>query len=194
MARRRRITRKRRRSPLRRVLRRRRRRGRAHNPGRRRNGGSLFSRSWGKISTTLGGLAFFQQITEKDLIGTENMPIADKAKVFINSVTGRLFGIGVAPGIGHSPQTFNFAGIFNKWTGLGAGLWAIGHIPLNIPHKGKAKTLGKALLTGGILGGFFDAPDDKGIISATNFQFASQHTARPATMMTLSTQTASTLK
>ena len=119
------------------------------------------------------------------------MPIADKAKVFINSVTGRLFGIGVAPGIGHPPQTFNFAGIFNKWTGLGAGLWAIGHIPLNIPHKGKAKTLGKALLTGGILGGFFDAPDNQ---TSTNFQFASQQTTRPTAMMNYSHETASTLK
>ena len=110
------------------------------------------------------------------------MPIADKAKVFINSVTGRLFGIGVAPGVGHPPQTFNFAGIFNKWTGLGAGLWAIGHIPLNIPHKGKAKTLGKALLTGGILGGFFDAPANQ--TSHTNFQFPSRQTAKMISPLT----------
>ncbi len=121
------------------------------------------------------------------------MPIGDKAKVFLNSVTGRLFGIGVVPGMGHPNQTFNFAGIFNKWTGLGAGLWAIGHVPLGIPHKGKAKTLGKALLTGGILGGFFDAPANEGTTSH-NFQFPRQSTARPNSMMTITQETASSLR
>ena len=90
------------------------------------------------------------------------MKYASKAKLFINSVTGRLFGIGIAPDAPKFPQTFNFAGIFNKWSGLGAGLWAYGKISPIGPHRGKAGTLGKALLTGGILGGFFDAPDSGG--------------------------------
>ena len=127
----------------------------------RKRAGGMFSKSWGKISTGIATLAFFQQLTEKDMHGTENMDVAGKAKVFINTVTGRLFGIGVVPGMSHPPQTFNFAGIFNKWTGLGAGLYLYGKASPFGPHKGKAGTLGKALLTGGILGGFFDAPGDR---------------------------------
>lgn len=144
----------------RRVLRRRR-----AAPKRRRSGGrrkkihakakGILNKSWGKISTTLGGLAFFQQLTEADMQSARSGDITTKAKTFINSVTGRLFGVGVVPDTPTPPQTFNFGGIFNKWTGLGAGLWLLGHVPIGIPHKAKAKTLGKNLLTGGILGGFF---------------------------------------
>ncbi len=124
------------------------------------------------------------------------MPIADKAKVFINTVTGRLLGIGIVPGMAHPPQTFNFAGIFNKWTGLGAALFAYGRISPMGPHRGKAGTLGKALLTGGILGGFFDAPGD-GMPGATaqSHTFATSHnTIRSPQALTLTTATRSSLR
>jgi len=125
----------------------------------KRKNGSMFSKSWGKISTAIGGLAFAQQVTNSDMHGTENMDVSDKAKVFLNSMTGRIFGVGVVPNLGHPQQTFNFGGIFNKWTGLGAGLWLLAKQPIGIPHKGKAGTLGKALLTSGVIGGFF-SPDN----------------------------------
>jgi len=115
----------------------------------------MFGKSWGKISTAIGGLAFAQQVTGADMHGTENMDISDKAKVFINSLSGRILGVGVVPNLGHPSQTFNFGGIFNKWTGLGAGLWLLAKQPIGIPHKGKAGTLGRSLLTSGIIGGFF---------------------------------------
>lgn len=126
--------------------------------------------------------------------GTANMPIADKAKVFINTVTGRLLGIGVVPGMAHPPQTFNFAGIFNKWTGLGAGLFLYGKVSPMGPHRGKAGTLGKALLTGGILGGFFDAPSTQGTTAtAQSFSFHNVQ-ANTVPMNSLTVTTRSTLR
>jgi len=137
-----------RRSPVRRIRRRgnpvRRRRTTRRATGKtRRNGGGMFARSWGKISTALGGLAFLQQVSGQDMTNAQNLPIGDKAKVLINSLTGRIFGIGVVPGLNAPPQTLNFAGIFNKWSGLGAGLWLLAKQPIGIPHKGKAGRLGK---------------------------------------------------
>ena len=58
----------------------------------------MFARSWGKISTAIGGLAFLQQVSGQDMTNAQNLPIGDKAKVLINSLTGRIFGIGVVPG------------------------------------------------------------------------------------------------
>lgn len=123
---------------------------------------SGISRQWGKIATTLGGLAFFQQLTEKDMGALQNSPLDQKVKGFLNSVTGRLFGITPIDGPNKGiPQTINLGGIFNKWSGLGLGAWLYGQVPVSLPHKGKAKTLGKSLLTGGVLGGLFDAPDNQ---------------------------------
>jgi len=46
--------------------------------------------------------------------------------------------------------------IFNKWSGIGGASWIYGMLPIKqLPHKGKAKTLGKNLLTAGILSGLF---------------------------------------
>ena len=114
------------------------------------------SRSWGKISTAIGGLAFLQQVSGEDMHNAQNLPIGDKAKVLVNSLTGRIFGVGIVPGLNAPPQTFNFGGIFNKWSGIGAASFIYGLLPLKqLPHKGKAKTLGKNLLTAGILSGLF---------------------------------------
>ena len=115
----------------------------------------MFSRSWGKISAAIGGLALLQQVSGEDMHAAQNLPIGDKAKVLVNSLSGRIFGIGVVPGLNSPPQTFNFGGIFNKWSGLGAGLWLLSKQPIGLPHKGKAGRLGKSLLTAGVLGGFF---------------------------------------
>ena len=115
----------------------------------------MFSRSWGKISSAIGGLAFLQQVSGEDMHAAQNLPIGDKAKVLVNSLTGRIFGVGVVPGLNSPPQTFNFGGIVNKWSGLGDGLWLLSKQPIGLPHKGKAGRLGKSLLTAGVLGGFF---------------------------------------
>ena len=43
--------------------------------------------------------------------------------------------------------------------GLGALLYGVVPVKM-LPHKSKAKTLGKSLLTAGIIGGLFDAPSN----------------------------------
>jgi len=83
-------------------------------------------------------------------------PIATRAQNFINSLSGRITGYNPFPQTGTVPQTISIDGIFNKWSGIGLGSWIYGMIPMKqLPHKAKAKTLGKALLSGGILGGLF---------------------------------------
>ncbi len=56
-------------------------------------------------------------------------------------------------------QTLNLDGAFNKFTGIGLASLLYGSLPLKmLPHRGKAKTLGKRIATAGFLGGIFDAP------------------------------------
>ena len=117
--------------------------------------------SWSKISTGAGALAFLQQVTSKDMQHSAGQPIGTRAQNFINSLSGRITGYNPFPQSsgGNIPQTINLEGIFNKWSGIGLGAWLYGQVPVRqLPHKGKAKTLGKSLLTGGILGGLFDNP------------------------------------
>ena len=117
--------------------------------------------NWKKISTAAGVLAGVQQLTNKDMTHTAGMPIATKAQAFINSIVGRTTGYNPFPAAsgGQIPQTINPNGMFNKWSGIGAASLLYSVIPVKmLPHRSKAKTLGKAMLTGGILGGLFDAP------------------------------------
>jgi len=54
------------------------------------------------------------------------------------------------------PVEDSIDGIFNKWSGIGLSSFVYGMLPIKqLPHKGKAKTLGKSLLTAGILSGIF---------------------------------------
>jgi len=113
--------------------------------------------SWSKISAGAGALAFLQTVTQTDMAGTTALPVGDKAKVFLNSLSGRITGYN--PFGGSVPQTVNIGGVFNKWSGIGLGAILYGMVPArSLPHKGKAKTLGKSLLSAGILGGIFSAP------------------------------------
>ena len=119
--------------------------------------------NWKKISTTAGVLAGLQQLTNKDMTHTAGMPIATKAQAFINSIVGRTTGYNPFPTAsgGKIPQTINPNGMFNKWSGIGLGALLYGVVPVKmLPHKAKAKTLGKALVTAGIIGGLFDAPSN----------------------------------
>ena len=111
-----------------------------------------------------GVLAFFSQLTGKDRAAGAYPALAtttDKAKIFANNVFGRI--IGFQPFTAQSNpafvQTINLDGAVNKFTGIGLGALIYGALPFRmLPHKGKAKTLGKRLLTAGVLGGIFDAP------------------------------------
>ena len=85
-------------------------------------------------------------------------PIGSRAQNFVNSLSGRITGYTpFKSAAGASiPQTISIDGMFNKWSGIGLGTLIYSMVPIKmLPHKGKAKTLGKSLLTGGILGGLF---------------------------------------
>jgi len=144
---------RRRRARTRTVTRRRRR-----NP-KKRVGKSIQS-NWKKISTGAGALAFLSQVTGSDMAASAGQPIATRAQGFINSLVGIISGYNPFPAAtgGAVPQTISIDSIFNKWSGIGLGTWLYGMIPVKqLPHKGKAKTLGKALLSGGVLGGLFSS-------------------------------------
>ena len=139
----------------------RRRRARTRTVTRRRRNvkkrvGKSIQSNWKKISTGAGALAFLSQVTGSDMSASAGQPIATRAQNFINSLSGRITGYNPFPQTGTVPQTISIDGIFNKWSGIGLGSWIYGMIPVKqLPHKAKAKTLGKALLSGGVLGGLF---------------------------------------
>ena len=143
-------------------------RRRRRNP-KKRVGKSIQS-NWKKISTGAGALAFLSQVTGSDMAASAGQPIATRAQNFINSLSGRITGYNPFPQTGTVPQTISIDSIFNKWSGIGLGTWLYGMIPVTqLPHKGKAKTLGKALLSGGVLGGLFSPgnPHNTNLISST---------------------------
>ena len=125
---------------------------------------------WGKISKGAGVLAALSQITGTDMSASAGQPIGARAQNFINSLSGRITGYTpFKSAAGASiPQTISIDGMFNKWSGIGLGTLIYSMVPIKmLPHKGKAKTLGKSLLTGGILGGLFSTgnPHNTNLIS-----------------------------
>ena len=125
--------------------------------------GRLRPRSvWSQVSNLAGGLVFFSQLTQKDREAGvyNNQSMGDKAKTFANNVVGRVIGFNVFSDAPKFQQTFNLDGAFNKFTGIGIASILYGSLPLKfLPHRGKAKTLGKRIATAGFLGGIFDAPE-----------------------------------
>ena len=129
---------------------------------RRRNAKKRIGRTvksqWGKISKGAGVLAALSQITGTDMSASAGQPIGSRAQNFVNSLSGRITGytpFKSATGA-NIPQTISIDGMFNKWSGIGLGTLIYSMVPIKmLPHRGKAKTLGKSILTGGILGGLF---------------------------------------
>ena len=153
-----------------------RRKKRAKTKRRRRNAKKRVARTvqsqWGKISKGAGVLAALSQITGADMSASAGQPIGSRAQNFINSLSGRITGfIPFKNGAGANiPQTISIDGMFNKWSGIGLGTLIYSMVPIKmLPHKGKAKTLGKSLLTGGILGGLFSTgnPHNTNLISSS---------------------------
>ena len=126
-------------------------------PSRKKVGKSIGSQ-WGKISKGAGVLAFLSNVTGSDMSASAGQPIGARAQNFGNSLLGRISGytpFKIAAGA-DIPQTIGIDGIFNKWSGIGLSSLVYGMLPVKmLPHKGKAKTLGKSLLTAGILSGIF---------------------------------------
>jgi len=126
-------------------------------PSRKKVSKSIGSQ-WGKISKGAGILAFLSNVTGSDMTASAGQPIGARAQNFGNSLLGRITGYTPfknAPGA-NTPQTIGIDGIFNKWSGIGLSSWIYGMLPVRqLPHKGKAKTLGKSLLSAGVLSGLF---------------------------------------
>ena len=131
---------------------------------RRRNATKKVSRGiksqWTKISSGAGILAGLANITGGDMAQSSGMPIAMRAKNFSNSLIGRVTGFVPfkdAPGANVTQQV-SIDGMFNKYTGIGLGMLAYSMIPAKLlPHKGKAKTLGKSLFGAGLISGLFSS-------------------------------------
>ena len=120
--------------------------------------GKTVKSQWGKISKGAGVLAFLSNVTGSDMAASTGQPIGARAQNFGNSLLGRITGFTPfknAAGA-NTPQTIGIDGIFNKWSGIGLSSFVYGMLPIRaLPHKSKAKTLGKSLLTAGILSGIF---------------------------------------
>ena len=126
-------------------------------PSRKKASKSIGSQ-WGKISKGAGVLAVLSNVTGSDMSASAGQPIGARAQNFGNSLLGRITGFTPfknAAGA-NTPQTIGIDGIFNKWSGIGAASFIYGLLPIKqLPQKGKAKTLGKSLLTAGVLSGLF---------------------------------------
>ena len=144
---------------------------------RRRNATKKVSKGiksqWTKISSGAGILAGLANITGGDMAQSSGMPIAMRAKNFSNSLIGRVTGFVPfkdAPGANVTQQV-SIDGMFNKYTGIGLGMLAYSMIPAKLlPHKGKAKTLGKSLFGAGLISGIFAPsgnPHSHNLVSTT---------------------------
>lgn len=129
---------------------------------------------WAGIYSALGIGTGFQQLIEKDVqswvqVGLwQRLTGENKLKALASRALDRLTGISIFPDQAapiHGP-TFNPWGIFNKWTGLGAGMIVYSAISrgfgLKLPHAGKLARIGSSIATGGAVGGFFDPPPNAG--------------------------------
>jgi len=130
---------------------------------------------WSKISAGAGALSALSLITSKDMAASTGQPIGVRAKNFANSLSGRITGFSPfasSPSAGGAiPQTISIEGMFNKYTGIGLGLLGYAMIPAKIlPHKAKARQLGKSIFGGGLLGGLFSTgnPHNHNLLTNTH--------------------------
>jgi hypothetical protein len=142
--------------------------------------GNIGNRLFPFVKSVSAPVAFLEQITAKDRQDLGNSfsqaGYGTQMKIMSNIVLGRLAGITpfhkLSDGtmLPTAPQTINPAGILNKWTN--AGLIGIGYKVLGgainnqaksmgikgsiVPETSKIGSIGKSVLIGGALGGFFD--------------------------------------
>ena len=129
---------------------------------------------WAGIYAALGFGSAFQQITEKDMQAAYSRPDIwagytweQKAKYIFGRFLNRTTGFSLFPAEAGTLQfKINPWGWANKWTALGAIAIIYNGVShtfnLGLPHSGKAKGLGGAALTGGIIGGLLDDTPNSG--------------------------------
>ncbi len=143
-------------------------------PSNKNNKKSKIQSNWKKISTGAATLAGLSNITSADMSASAGQPIGMRAQNFANSLLGRITGFTPfknAAGA-NTPQTISIEGIFNKWSGVGLATWVYGQLPIKqLPHKAKAKTFGKVMITSGVLSGLFKPdsnPHSHNLVSHNN--------------------------
>ena len=122
------------------------------------------------VKTASAPVAFIDQISAKDrqILGSnyDNAGTVQKMKILTNIILGRTAGINPFSSEYKAPQTINPSRILNKWTNAG-GLMIVYSVLGNamnkkvlgsnvLPATNQVKQIGKSLLIGGGLGGFFD--------------------------------------
>lgn len=125
-----------------------------------KKGGLKLAGAIGKIAPYF---AFISQITEKDMptISSQTTTIG-QLKTVANVLFGRVSGFNLFKDAPQFPVTRNWAGLANKWTGLGFAMMLYGHAGKSskfLPKAGTIGSIGKKLFVGGAIGGYFDAPD-----------------------------------
>ena len=157
--------------------------------GKRRSKAKLGLKSVGNkifpfVKAVSAPIAFLEQITAKDrqTLGSSfsSASTTTQLKILSNITLGRLAGLTpfhkLSDGtiLPTAPQTINPSGVLNKWTN--AGLIGIAYKVIGgavnkqtasmglgsvVPETAKVGSIGKSVLIGGALGGFFDdAPVD----------------------------------
>jgi hypothetical protein len=118
------------------------------------------TKAWGSISTAASGIATLQLITGSGMAASAGQSAPDRVKNFTNVLFGKVTGYAPfknAAGA-NTTQTLSIDGMFNKYTAIALGLIGYSMIPVArkyLPHQPKAKSLGKKLLGGALLGGIF---------------------------------------
>lgn len=106
--------------------------------------------------------AFITQLTEKDMPTiTSQTTTIGQLKTVGNVLFGRVTGFNIFKDAPQFPVTRNWAGLANKWTGLGFAMMLYGHAGKSskfLPKAGTIGSIGKKLFVGGAVGGYFDAP------------------------------------
>lgn len=122
---------------------------------------------WKGVKVLAGPLVFVEQVSHNDreIMGDafNSAPASQKGKILINILLGRTVGISPFADEVQAPQTINFSGIFNRWSGLGAGMKVYSLLARSIkvdnrtilPHASKIDSLGTSVLTSGVAGGVF---------------------------------------
>jgi len=118
------------------------------------------NKAWGSISTAASSIVTLQLITGSGMAASAGQSAPDRVKNFANVLFGKVTGYAPfknAAGA-NTTQTLSIDGMFNKYTGISLGLIGYSMIPVArkyLPHQSKAKSLGKKLLGGALLGGLF---------------------------------------
>lgn len=134
------------------------------------------------VSKAAPYIAFFQQLTEKDLaVLPSNRSYIQQGKDALNILTGRMAGFHLfnAPSDYKPPFTINPQAILtSKWVQGGAGMIAYSMLGKKfkfLPKAGTIGSIGKKIAFGGAIGALFDAPNGQ----STNAQSSTYVAPQP---------------